>query len=632
MTLVYGYAGKILNVNLTTSEINEDSLSEDFCRKYVGGAGFAGFYMLSKMQPGIDPFDPESCMCIATGPMAGTFMPSATKAVCSIKGPAGFYVSSPTSNFGRYLKHAGYDGIVITGRSERPVYLDIFNDDIRFRDASHVWGRGIFEATDIIKEETRDAAVACIGPAGENLVAYANILVNRQGTWCRSGDGAIMGSKNLKAIAVNGTKGVKVADPERFKQLAIESIKKLKSNPLVPLWNELGLLIGWDAWMVNTGKSVTDNFSNTAPSDMMTELYGPKAFNEQARARSSHCHTCPVGCKSAVEIKSGEFAGLKHIQSTIFSAIESFGAKARVGGYNHLIKCAHTINEYGIDNLTFCAKMDLLCNLYDKGIIDLKDTAGWVPRRGFQSTMELMEMVAFRRGVGELIAGTWQDTTERLAKGRRDYVVHMKGTDPANDLRTHICTENFGQLVCARGGHNMNALSITIVPHRKLNSLKKFAKWIGIPEAQVGSVVPNEIEVEYVPRLTKWVEDYNVMLLNLSLCNRPPYQQIFSPDVCAELFEVTTGIEISPQEVLQSGERAQNLERQFNSREGFDRKEDQPPPKWTKEPTFVDGRKIEALSQKDVDSMLDRYYEERGWDRKGVPTPQTLDRLKIGNL
>lgn len=626
----YGYAGKILHVNLTTSEISEEGLSGDFCRNYIGGAGFAGYYMLNRMQPGIDPFDPQTCMCIATGPLAGTSAPGATKAVCSIKGPAGFYVSSPTSDFGRYLKHAGYDGMVITGRAEKPVYLDIFNDAVHLRDASHLWGKGIFEATGIIREKTANAAVACIGPAGENLVAFANILINRQGTWCRGGDGAVMGSKNLKAIAVNGTRRVQAADAARLKQLAGECIEKLKSNPLLPLWNDLGLLIGWDAWMINSGKYVTDNFTNTAPSDMMTELYGPKAFKEQVRAGASYCLTCPIGCKSAVEVKSGEFAGLKHVQSTIFSAIESFGAKARVGDYNHLVKCAHTINDLGMDNLTFCAKMDLLCHLHDKGLVSHKDTGGWIPQRGFRATMELMEMVAHRRGAGELIAGTWQDTTRRLAGGNRDLVVHMKGTDPANDLRTHICTENFGQLVCARGAHNMNALSITIVPHRKLNSLRRFARWIGVPEDRLESVIPSEVDAEYVPRLTKWVEDYNVMLLNLSLCNRPPYQQILSPELCAEFFEAATGISISPQEILESGERAQNLERQFNSREGFGREEDQPPPKWTKEQTSVDGRKIEPLSQKVVDAMLDRYYEERGWDRNGVPVPKTLDRLGIG--
>ena len=633
MELIYGFMGKILHVDLTNRNIREEKLDVDFCRDYIGGAGFTGYYMLTGMNKGIHPYSPESSICIATGPLSGTSMPSATKTVCSLKGPAGFYISSPTSNIGRYLKSAGYDGLVITGCSEKPIYLDIFNDDIKFVDANNLWGKGIFEATDIIKNKIGDASVACMGPAGERLVAFANILIDKQGTWCRSGDGAIMGSKNLKAIAIHGTRRVKIADPKRFREMTMEYLAKVRSNPLVPTWKELGLLIGWDAWIVNTGKYVTNNFNDTAPSEAMTQLYGPEAYRQQVRAGASHCDTCPVGCKSAMEVKSGEFAGLKHIQSTIFSSIESFGAKAHVGDYNHLIKCSHTINDYGMDNLTFCSKMDLLCDLYEKGLISSKETQGWVPRKGFEATMELMEMVAYRKGVGDLLAGTWEDITERLADGDKKHIVHIKGTEPGNDLRTHICTENFGQLVCARGGHNMNALSITIVPNRKLKGLRKFARSIGVPEDQVEKVIPSEVEQEYVPKLTKWVEDYNVMLLNLGLCNRPPYQKILDPEGCAELFEAATGIKITPEEILRTGERAQNLERQFNCREGFGRKEDQPPEKWTTKPTWVDGRKIGPLSQKVANDMLDHYYRERGWDETtGVPKEETLRDLGLSDL
>jgi len=629
---IYGYAGKMLHVDLTTGTLKEEKINDEFARLFVGGAGFCAYYMNTMMKKQVDPLSPESVICVATGPIAGTLMPSATKTVCALKGPAGFYVSSPTSNIGRYLKYAGYDGITIKGRAESPVYLDIFNDDVKLRDAGHIWGKDLFEATDIIKKETRDASVACIGPAGENLVAFANILVNKQGTWCRSGDGAVMGSKNLKGIAVRGTRGVRVADPERFQELVQMYFAKLKDNPHVPLWNDLGLLIGWDAWQVNSGKYVTDNFSNTAASNEMTALYGPNAYRSEVRAGASHCHTCPVGCKSAMEIKSGEFAGLKHIQSTIFSSIESFGAKARVGNYNNLVKCANTINGYGMDNLTFCSKMDMVCDLYNRGILKAEDIPGWEPRKGFEATMELMKLVATRKGVGDILAKTWGEMSDEFGEKVKDHVVHIKGTDPANDMRTHICTENFGQLVCSRGGHNMNALSITIVPHRKMKTLVKFAQWIGVPEDQIEKVIPSEHENEYVPALTKWIEDYNVMLLNLGLCNRPPYQQMFNPDGCAELFEATTGLHLTGQEVLASGERAQVMERIFNCHEGFTKREDSPPVKWMREPTWVDGRKIEPLKSNEVNSMLERYYEERGWNMDGVPDSAKAKQLGIGNL
>jgi aldehyde:ferredoxin oxidoreductase len=570
-------------------------------------------------------------MCIATGPMVGTFMPSAMKTVCSLKGPTGFYISSPTSNFGRFLKYAGYDGIIIRGKSERPVYLEIINDDVRLREADHLWGMDIFQATDKIKEETENACVACIGPAGENLVSFANIIIDKQGTWSRSGDGCVMGSKNLKGIAVRGTRGVKVADPKRFHGLVNDYFSKLRDEPNNEAWNRVGLLIGWEAWIINSGKFVTDNFSNTAPSDMMTELYGPKAYEQEVRAVASHCHTCPIGCKSGVEVKSGEFSQLKLLSSAMISVQESLGAKCRVGDYNHLIKSAHTLNRYGIDNLTFGSKMDLLCDLYQKGIIGLDFTMGWVPRRGYDATMELIEMVAYRKGVGDIISRTWQDMAEILPDGG-EHVVHIKGTDPANDFRTHVCTENFGQLVSPRGGHNMNALSITIVPHRKLSTLRKFGRWIGIPEDQIDAAIPSESEPEYVPGLTKWVEDYNVMLLNLGLCNRPPYQRLLNPAGCAELYRVVTGIEVSAEEMLEAGERSLNMERLFNCREGYGRNEDNPPKKWLSNSTEVEGKKIGPLSKAMVDEMLNRYYQERGWDKEGIPDQRKLKELGIMEL
>jgi aldehyde:ferredoxin oxidoreductase len=629
---MHGYQGRLLHVDLTKGEFQEERPGEEFFRRYVGGAGFNAFYMLKRMGPSIEPMESESYVCIATGPLVGTFMPSATKAVLSLKGPAGFYISSPSSNLGRFLKYAGFDGLTITGRSETPVYLDIFNDEVRLRDASHLWGKDIFVATDTIKEETRDASVACIGPAGERKVAFANILLNKQGTWCRSGDGAIWGSKNLKAIAVRGTRGVTLAHPERFQELTRDYFQKLKSNPLVPVWNELGLLVGWDSWMVHTGKYVSNNFSNTAPSDMMTALYGPDAYRKQARAGSSHCHTCPVGCKSALEIGSGPLKDVRFVQSTIFSAIESFGAKCRVGDYSHLLQCAYKINQYGMDNLTFCSRLDFVVDLFEKGKISTADTEGWVPRKGFEATMELMQLVAEKRGIGDVLAGTWEEVSRRLARGHEEEVVHLKGTDPGNDLRTHICTENFGQLVCPRGGHNMNALSITIVPHRKLSSLRKYAKTIGMPEGRIDAALASEDEAAYVPALTKWVEDYNVMLLNLGLCNRPPYQQMLTPEACAELFRVATGMEITAEELLQAGERAVVMEKLFNAREGFGRKEDQPPRKWVTRSTWVDGREIKPLDVETVDRMLDLYYNERGWDARGIPTERKLRELRIENL
>jgi aldehyde:ferredoxin oxidoreductase len=162
--------------------------------------------------------------------------------------------------------------------------------------------------------------------------------------------------------------------------------------------------------------------------------------------------------------------------------------------------------------------------------------------------------------------------------------------------------------------------------------LRKFAAGIGVPEDQIEKTIPNEVEVEYTPRLNKWVEDYNVMLLNLGLCNRPPYQQILTPETCAEIYEAVTGITVSPQEVLRSGERAQNMERLFNCREGHGREEDRPPQKWISEPTWVDGRKIDPLMRTTVERMLDYYYEERGWNWDGVPSAETLDRLELNHF
>lgn len=615
-----GYAGQILEVDLTARTVKKSELPGELKREYIGGQGINLPLFQSRIAPGTDPLSPANPVVIGAGPLVGTIVPASSKTVLTTRSPqTGTILSSPTGEFGGMLKYAGYDHLVITGRSDKPVYLNIDDGEVSLLDAGELWGKDIFDTTDVLwGRHGKACSVAAIGPAGENKVTFALVLINKQATWGRGGAGAVFGAKNLKAVVVKGTGGIGVADPKAFMRLADECRAEFKNGPFIDQWTRYGLLMAWEAWMT-TGKLTVDNWGGPYPAGEATDLWGPGAYERELRKGSYSCPSCPLGCKGQLEVREGEFAGLSMISSNPFAISEGFGSRLRTGSYAYSARCYELCNRLGMDLGSFSAKVEFLYFLYEKGLIRRDDCRGWEPGLGFAKTLDMLYRVARREGVGDLLAGTWRETTNLLGEQAQQYAVEIKGLDPTMDIRGYQCTENIGQLTSSRGGHAMSALSITIVPGRPPGALRRYGERIGVPAGAADRVFSGENGF-HPSRMLKWVEDHNTLLLSLGLCNRSPLARVYGLDRCFELYQAATGLEITAEKLLQSGgERVVSAERLFNTGEGFTRKDDLPPRRWLTEGITVGGVHYPPFSESLANSLLDDYYDERGWSREGVP-------------
>ena len=627
-----GYAGKILEINLTNKTIIKSELPEQLKKKFIGGQGINSYFFHNLASAKVDAFSPDNPVIIGAGPLVGTIAPSAPKTILTTKSPqTQTILATPSGELGYMLKYAGYDHVIITGKADKPVYINIADDEVSILDAETLWGRDIFDATDELHRRHGKCSVAAIGPAGENLVTFSLVLINKQATWGRGGAGAVFGSKNLKALVVKGTKGLRVAHPKELLQLTNDWVTEIKKAPNIEQWTRYGLIMAWEAWMA-TGKLTVDNWGGAYPIGEATEFWGPDAYDKEIRDGALSCPSCFVGCKGKLKIREGEFNGLQILSSNPFAISEGFGSRLKTGKYSYSGKAYEVCNRLGMDLGTFSSKMEFTHFLYEKGIISKAALQGWEPGLGFTKTIDMLYTIAYRKGIGDILARTWSETAEFLGKETEEYAVHMKGLDPTMDIRGYKCTENIGQLTSNRGGHAMGAQSITIVPGRKANTLRRYGKKIGVPDSITDKVFDGE-NYFHPSRLLKWVEDYNTLFLSLGICNRAPVANLYPLDVCRDFYTAVTGISISEKElIVNGGEKINNLERLFNMEAGFGRKDDMPPKRYMSEPLEVAGIKYPPFSESLANSLLDDYYDERGWTKDGVPPQQLINDLGLAEI
>ncbi|MBI4286047.1 MAG: hypothetical protein HY670_09170 [Chloroflexi bacterium] len=615
-----GYAGCILYVDLTTGKITKEPLAAELVEKFIGGEGINTSLACDLIPKGTDPLSPSNCVIIGTGALIGTSAPSCAKTAATTKSPlTDGFSSSAGGHFGPALKFAGYDHLVITGRAEKPVYLSIFDDEVAICDAGHLWGRDVFATTDKLKEGPGKCWVACIGPAGENLVKFANVMLEKQATWSRAGGmGAVWGSKNLKAIAVRGTKRTSIARPERFEAAAESCRQMILSNPHREGWQRLASMVAWPTTVIKGGKLLSYNYGGLFPKEEADRLYGPEPYLREMGATTYACPSCTLGCKSRFKITAGEYAGLSIQSSNAVGVIESFGTRCFVGGFDKAVKCLEVANRYGLEMITFSAVMEYLVDIYERNIITREDCGGFTPRLGFEASIELMDRIVRREGIGSILADGLKKTVETLGKGLGEHACQIKGIEVAYDLRIPG-TESAGQLTSPMGGHAMRAYSATMVPGRSLDSLKRYAERIGVPATAMARVFSVIEGYNKTGRLLKWVEDYNTLLMCLGICNRDHIQRGYDIKTIAELYAAATGIELTPGQLLEGAARAWDRQRLFNLREGFTRQDDMPPKKFTTELLKHYDGELPPFTEAMANELLDMYYEERGWDREGRP-------------
>ncbi len=625
----YGYMGKILYVNLTTGEMKQETLDTSLVHDYIGNLGINSKLAYDLIEPGIDPLSPQNCLIYGTGPFGGTIVPGCSRSELTSKSPLTHFLG--TSNSGDsvalMIKFAGYDHLVISGKASKPVYLKICDDDVEICDAQHVWGRDIWETTDILREELGDYWINTIGCAGEQLVRYACTVTNKHSVYGRTGMGAVMGSKHLKAVAAQGTRGIQLADQKSVFSIAEDLLHKMKNNPATKIWRELGFVAAFPAYSAN-GLFERYNYSEGFPD--LTEVFSKDEYKARIVKKAYACPSCPIGCKQILEMKDGEFAGLNYKVAALGSQV-GYHNLSGVESWDKLAKCVELENRYGIDSNSLGGCVGFAIELYKNRIITKKDTGGMELDWGGETTLALIEMIAKREGIGDILADGVQEAVKKIGSNSEQYAVHIKGLDMALGVRGRLSTENFGQLTNPRGAHLDRSTSLTFTP-RKPEVFPRYCTGIGVPEKKIDKVCDGP-EGFNVSRLTKWVEDYNTIFICLGMCHRTPVTQHFDLEILTELYNATTGLDITPSQLRKAGERVWNLQRAFNQREGAYSVHDKPPKRVQNEKLIIGDKEYPPLTEHRVYDLLKQYYEERGWNTEnGKLTKEKLKELDLREI
>lgn len=600
-----GWTEKILRVNLNDKSIKIEKIDMDDAKKYIGGRGLGSKILYDEIDPKIDPLDPENKLIFMTGPMTGTYATCAGRFNVIAKAPLTGTIGAANSggHFGPELKFAGYDGIIFEGKADSQMYLHINNDDIELKDASHLWGKDVMETTDMLLKETEeDARVACIGPAGENQVLFATVMNDKDRAAGRSGLGAVMGSKNLKAVVVRGNKGVGVADKDLFQEAVLEARNKIRKDPIT----------GIDGGLATYGTQVLVDILNDAHS-LPTNNWQASRFEdaeningeylkENYLIRNKSCFACNIGCGRVIKIPDGEYKGI--VAGPEYEAGWSYGASCGVDDMNAIDKANHVCNMLGMDPITLGATIACAMELYEKGIITKEDLGGKELEFGdAEGILEWTEKTGYREGFGDLLALGSYRMAEKF--GHPEYSMSVKKQEmPAYDGRA-IQGMALEYATSNRGGCHVRGYLTS-------------PEILGVPEKT------DPLTTEGKPELLKTFQDLTGLVDSSDICLFTTFA-LGLPEI-SKMLRGATGLDYSDEEMLQIGERIWNLERMFNIEAGFSKEDDTLPPRLLNEPVKSGPAKGKVA---ELDDMLDNYYENRCWDLDGIPTVEKLEELSI---
>lgn len=621
MQINHGFMGQVLFVDLSTGKMRRVPLQREDAQRFIGAAGINTRLAYELIEPGCDPLGQGNALIYGVGPFCGTIVPGTARTVVSAKSPlTGHYGTSAAGHFGMMLKLAGYDHLVITGRAPRPVYLRVFDGDVSLEDASKLWGKDVFETTDAIWRRHPAAWVTCIGQAGENLVKHAVIINNKYSTYGSTGLGAVMGSKNLKAVAAHGTGVLEVADPKGFFRLANKVFKELLKAPHLDQWRRLGTLVQFQS------------YAEGADADMVRRGFDMKGWTDVYTARLWRapvtCPACPVGCKALLEAHEGDRRGTRMAVSCPAGTVTGTYAMSvsdPIGQWAEVARCSELANRYGVSTLGTLHVFNWLIDLYDRGIIDRGDTFGVELKKGDPRTYQLLlYLVSHREGIGDLIADSYEEAFQRLEKApgpvRPDERIY-RGRSTAYETSWNV--SDFGAVVDPRRSGPPNAYSsITMMPGRSQRSLEEYVRRLGAKESEVGQYVTGGTDGYDVGRLARLVELYNLVLYSVSSCQRPFISRVLDMDTLAGLYSRATGIQVAAGDLLESAERIITLQRMFNVREGLDRSVEMDPRHYSSE-----------AEKRDLEALLTEYYAAHGWNvDTGVPTPSRITDLDLEDI
>jgi len=611
-TNLNGYAGRVLYVDLTTGKTRTEKLSEDYAKKYIGGIGLGMRLWLANSKAGVDAYSSENPFILALGPISGTMFPTGGNGHAFIsKSPATGGVGEAVSHgtFGAELKRAGYDAVILTGKSDRPVFLWIDDDSVQLLDAAHLVGKSPSETEDTIKDELGDyyIRVASIGLAGEKLSKIACIINEKTRAAGRTGLGGVMGSKNLKAIAVRGTHDIVPAKPDEFMDLVREYHERMK-GPATQKYRTLGtvenILVNNDQFCMPTRNYRNAHFEDAA-------MVSGEAVNERYVAKIIACSSCPMRCEHEAVIRDGAYKGtMARIE---YESLWAMGPYTGVSKLDAIIKAAELCNFYGMDAQSAGVTVGFVMDCHEHGILTHDDLGGIDAHFGnAEALLQLLEKMGKREGIGDVLADGVKVAAEKIGKGSHRLAQQIKGLEvTGHDLRC-LKTAALASAVSFRGADQNRSNAYAVDLKGKVNRLK----------AEKGR-----------GKLVKDLEDTYALLDSIMICKNARGTLYKETQDMAKIYNLVTGIDMAPEELALAGERINTLARLINIREGKGRKDDTLPWKVMNEPIPDDGPvKGAVVTQDELDLLLDDYYETRGWTLEGVPPSTKLKQLGMDDL
>ncbi|MBA7617156.1 putative oxidoreductase YdhV [subsurface metagenome] len=628
----FGWSGQILRVDLSKMKSSTEDI-EPYTQPFIGGRGVNVKIMYDGLDPKILPFDPENRLCLGPGVLSGTLAPACTRMKITSMSPNGLLANAGIGGvIPAEIRWAGYDNIVIQGKADKPVYLYIHDDSVEFKDASHIWGKDTYETQQIVKGEVGDSTqVMCIGPGGENLVSFGCIVTGMEGESAagRGGFGAIMGSKNLKAIAVRGTRGIKIAKPEefiaacmevndRFAEMGREGaffVSKGDGGSFVELGDKLQLDHLYESGLFPIG-----NWEGDVNWDEVGRFGGGQEFWDQYAIGHKACFGCPVMHHTTFDVPGIGVGATKCVEWTIFAG-PVWNNDRKV-----IFHATYLCNRYGLDVVSTGDSVSFLMELYHKGIITEKDTDGIPMKRGDENAIiSAIHKIGKQEGFGKLFRKGVLEAARMIGKGAEEYAMVVKGLE----IYPHELRSYHGRALAAAVATRDQIEDSPTFEHGWVTNKAKMEKLTDEFFASKEAAIPSS----YAKKALMVWDSGNRHCVGdmLGVCRffTPWFFQRRSFEIPAKLFSLATGRDTNEEELLIAAQRTKTMERAFNVIKGIRRKDDTLPKRIFETAAPGGPFKGVRLEKEKFDKMLDEYYALRGWDEDGVPTEETFNKFGL---
>ena len=612
-----GYRNKILEVDLSNFKMDVTDIPDDDKKRFIGGSGVAAKLFFDRFNINTDPLSPDNPLIVMNGPLTGTTLPGTSRfAVCGKSPLTGIWGEGTCGgNFGPELKFAGMDGIIFKGVSPTPVYLSIEDDEIELKDASELWGMDNYTLTDFLKQrhgKDKSPKILSIGQAGENLVKFAAICNDKGDFIGRTGMGAVMGSKRLKAVVVKGTKKVEVSHPEEYATLRKILITKSREAMVAQSFRSMGTDAGMDLGMM-TGDVPIKNWMTGEDLELSANLGGP-ALTEKYLARNHACSFCPIACKRIVKVDNGPFK-TDEGPGPEYETCCTFGTLIMNNDLAGVIKANEWCNRYGMDTISCGATIAFAMEAFEKGLITRKDTDGidltWGNMTG---VIELLHKIAKQEGIGAVLSEGSRKAAKRLCKEAEEFTVEVKGLEaPMHDPRG-FHGMGLAYMTSIRGACHLMHLSLGVE-----QGITTYPE-AGFQENYTGQTSEGKAE------MVKLCEDLGLPFNSLAICEFVAWT--LSANELAEMVRVTTGFDFRLKDLLACGERTWLLKRGLGNMMGISAKDDRLPKRILT--PLKEG--AAAGSVPDVEKLLREYYEIRGLDEGGKPKKEVLIKAGLQDL